>query len=134
LPFPSEDKLLPYLLNDDLLFVTQKTDGGTLCSSCFKHPETTLSIDEETILYDRLWEAFRIYPEEWARILSFTCLDGPFKRQFNVWLSCHDFTELNFDGFGELFGSVENEFGIDWVLRNIHQRLKELKRVFQMRA
>jgi hypothetical protein len=127
-----QDDILPFLLNDTLLFVTQKTEWGACSPSCFGDSTTKGSNDgpsvEMTILYDRLWEAFRIYPEEWIRILNFACLDGPFKGKFNEWLACHDFESVSFNNFEVLFGETLGIYGIDWVLRHIRQRLQELKR------
>lgn len=131
MPGGVEDDILPYLLNDTLLFVTQKTNFGTFSPWCFggRDPLSTFDIkppDEDTTLYVVLWEAFRIYPEEWIRILKFVCRDGPFKNTFNFWLFDHDFTSLSLSETKGVFGSAQDMYGIDWVLRNIHQRLQEL--------
>jgi hypothetical protein len=126
------DEILPYLLNDNLLFVTQKTNFGTFSPSCFGNldQETTKNHSpspELNTLFDRLWEAFRIYPEEWTQILKFVCFDGPFKVPFTSWLASCDFESLDYDQFVEAFDSSNNIYGIDWVLKLIHQRLQDLK-------
>jgi hypothetical protein len=126
-----EDDILPYLLNDTLLFVTQKTKFGTFSPWCFEEPEATPGKKsdpdfESTICYDRLWEAFRIYPEEWTEILKFISLDGPFKDKFEFWMSSYHFALLSFKECEHVFGSAQNDYGIDWVIRNSHQRLQEL--------
>jgi hypothetical protein len=131
LPHGVNNDLLSYLLNDEVFFLTQKTTNGTFSPWCFDPEGVSLKKlqpnKEYTILYDRLWEAFRIYPEEWIHILDITCLNGTFKDTFSRWLACEDFEDLDFNGFMKIFASEQESYGIDWIIRNIHQRLQELR-------
>lgn len=109
------DGILPYLLNDTMLFVAQKTGCGIFSPSYFETPN----------LYSRLWEAFGIYPEEWPRILNFICLDGAFKSLFHRWMSGYDLTFLNFQDLKDRFDPAQTYYGMDWTIRSIHKRLRE---------
>lgn len=67
--------------------------------------------------------AIQDHLEDRAQVMTFACLESPFKENFDIWFCS---LGLDFCSLQE-FESAKMIYGTDWVIRNIRQRLQELK-------
>ncbi|KAL9064993.1 MAG: hypothetical protein Q9161_008515 [Pseudevernia consocians] len=115
--------ILPYLLNDDRLFVVQRTirsDFPTTARDRLPGMDKWRRLEVDCNLPKRFWEAYRRRPEEWAEILREAGQSNFFRE--TLWRNTWDLSHLSLDAYQAKLGGVQ-----DNAIRRMCNCIRELQ-------